>query len=54
MSAPQQSSIHNQLLAGLAAKDFAALQSHLVPVELDLRQALMEPNQPAVWTSRRA
>jgi CRP-like cAMP-binding protein len=46
VSAPRQSSIRNQLLAGLAAKDFAALQSHLVPVELDLRQVLIEPNQP--------
>ncbi len=46
MSAPQQSSIRNQLLAGLPAEDFAALQSHLEPVELELRQVLIEPNQP--------
>ncbi len=46
MSAPQQSSIRNQLLAGLPAEDFAALQSHLERVELELRQVLIEPNQP--------
>src|SRR5918993_3124111 len=46
MSAPRQSSLRNQLLAGLAAEDFAALQSHLDPVQLQLRQVLFEPNQP--------
>jgi CRP-like cAMP-binding protein len=46
VSASQQSSIRNQLLAGLQAEDFAALQPHLEPVKLELRQMLIEPNQP--------
>src|SRR5919112_5849112 len=46
MSAPLQSSLRNQLLAGLPAEDFAALQPHLEPVQLELRQVLFEPNQP--------
>jgi CRP-like cAMP-binding protein len=46
VSAPQQSSIRNQLLAAFPAEDFAALQSRLEPVELELRQVLIEPNQP--------
>src|SRR5215213_9611841 len=46
MSALQQSSLRNQLLAGLARKDFARLQPHLEPVELELRRVLIEPNKP--------
>ncbi len=46
MSAPQQSSVRNQLLAALPSEDFAALQPHLEPVELELRRVLIEPNQP--------
>jgi hypothetical protein len=46
MSASQQSSTRNQLLSGLPAEDFAALRSHLEPVKLELRQVLIEPNQP--------
>ncbi len=46
MTAPQQSSVRNQLLAVLAPEDFAALQPHLEPVELELRQVLSEPHQP--------
>ena len=46
MSASQQTSIRNQLLAALPPEDFDALQSHLEPVELDLKQVLIEPNQP--------
>jgi CRP-like cAMP-binding protein len=46
MSAPQQSSTRNQLLSALPAEDFAALQSRLEPVKLELRQVLIEPNQP--------
>jgi CRP-like cAMP-binding protein len=46
MSASQQCSTRNQLLSGLPAEDFAALNSHLEPVELELRQMLIEPNQP--------
>jgi len=45
VSAPQQSSIHNQLLAGLAPEDYAALQPHLEPVQLAVRQVLSEPDQ---------
>jgi len=46
VSALQQSSLRNQLLAGLSRKDFARLQPHLEPVELELRRVLIEPNQP--------
>jgi hypothetical protein len=46
MSTPQQPSVRNQLLAAVLAEDFAALQSHLEPVELELRQVLIEPNRP--------
>src|SRR5215216_7538326 len=46
MSALQQSSLRNQLLAGLSRKDFARLQTHLEPVELELRRVLIEPNEP--------
>ena len=46
MPAPQQSSLRNQLLAGLAPEDYHALQPHLEPVELELRQVLSEPHQP--------
>ena len=46
MAAPQQSSLRNQLLAALLPEDFAALQDHLEPVELPLRQVLIEPHQP--------
>jgi len=48
MSALQQSSLRNQLLAGLSRKDFAQLQPHLEPVELELRRVLIEPNKPIV------
>src|SRR5215213_9832687 len=46
MAAPQQSSLRNQLLAGLSPEDFAPLQPHLEPVELELRRVLIEPNRP--------
>jgi CRP-like cAMP-binding protein len=46
MAAPQQSSLRNQLLAGLSPKDFAPLRPHLEPIELDLRRVLIEPNEP--------
>jgi CRP-like cAMP-binding protein len=42
VSPPQQAS----WLAVLPAEDFAALQPHLGPVELELRRVLIEPNQP--------
>jgi CRP-like cAMP-binding protein len=46
MSAPQQSSLRNQLLAGIPHEDFAALEPHLEPVELGVRKVLFESNQP--------
>src|SRR4051794_657601 len=46
MAAPQQSALRNQILTALPAGDFAALQSHLEPVELEMRQSLIEPDQP--------
>jgi CRP-like cAMP-binding protein len=46
VSAPQQTSLRNRLLATLPSEDFAALQSHLEPVKLELRRVLIEPNQP--------
>jgi hypothetical protein len=44
VSAPQQASIGDQLLAALPAEDFGALQPHLEPAQLELRQTLIEPN----------
>ena len=46
MAALQQSSLRNQLLAGLSPKDFAPLRPHLEPVALDLRRVLIEPHEP--------
>src|SRR4051812_34141209 len=46
MSAPQQALIRNQLLATMPREDYAALQPHLEPVSLELKQVLIEPNQP--------
>ena len=46
MSVPQQSSLRNQLLAGLSREDFARLRPHLEPVDLELRRVLIEPNRP--------
>jgi CRP-like cAMP-binding protein len=46
MSAPQQSTLRNQLLTALPAEDFAALQAHLEPVDLPLREVLFEADQP--------
>jgi CRP-like cAMP-binding protein len=43
---PQQVSIGNRLLASLSPEDFAALQPHLEPVSLDMRQVLIAPNEP--------
>jgi len=44
MQAPQQISIGNRLLASLSSEDFEALQPHLEPVPLPVRQVLIEPN----------
>ncbi|HYF55450.1 MAG TPA: Crp/Fnr family transcriptional regulator [Salinarimonas sp.] len=46
MSASQQSSVRNRLLAILPPDDFAALQPHLEPVAFELRQVLIEPGKP--------
>jgi CRP-like cAMP-binding protein len=46
MPAPHQSFIRNQLLAAMPREDFAALQPRLEPVQLELRQVLIEPDQP--------
>ena len=46
MHTPQQLSITNRLLASLSSEDFAALQLHLEPVPLPVRQVLIDPNTP--------
>src|SRR5215213_10410703 len=46
MAALQQSSLRNQLLAGLSRADFASLRPNLEQVDLELRRVLIEPNQP--------
>jgi len=46
MAELQQKSVRNRLLAGLTPGDFASIQTHLEPVELELRQVLINPNQP--------
>jgi hypothetical protein len=46
MAALQQSSLRNQLLAGLSRADFAALRPNLEPVDLELHRMLIEPNEP--------
>lgn len=42
----KQSVLRNHLLAGLAPEDYNALQPHLEPVQLNLRQVLSEADQP--------
>jgi CRP-like cAMP-binding protein len=46
VSQPQQSTVRNRLLKRLSAEDFALLQPHLEPMATELRQTLIEPNQP--------
>jgi hypothetical protein len=46
MAALQQTSLRNQLLAGLLPEDFALLQPHLDSIALALRRVLLEPKQP--------
>ena len=41
-----QSSITNQLLAALSPNDFALLQKHLEPVDLQLRQQVVRAGEP--------
>ena len=47
MAELQQKSVRNRLLAGLTPDHFASIQVHLEPVDLELRQVVIEPNQPA-------
>ena len=46
MSQPQQSAVRNRLLRALSREDFALLQPHLEPVQTELRQTLITPNEP--------
>jgi CRP-like cAMP-binding protein len=46
VSAPRRSDVRNRLLAALAPDDRAALQPHLEPVKVELRQVLIEPGKP--------
>jgi CRP-like cAMP-binding protein len=46
MSPIQQSAVRNNLLAALPPDDFARLAPALLPVRLDLKQTLHEPEQP--------
>jgi CRP-like cAMP-binding protein len=46
MSALQQSTLRNQLLAGMTREDFEALKPHLMPAHFELRKVLHAPNQP--------
>ena len=46
MAALQQTSLRNQLLAGLLPEDSAPLQPRLEPIALVLRRVLLEPKQP--------
>lgn len=42
----RQKSTQNQLLAGLAVDDFAAIQPHVTTVDLPLRKPLQVRNRP--------
>ena len=46
MSQTQQSTVRNRLLKAMAPDDFALLQPHLEPVQTELRQTLIAPNEP--------
>ena len=46
ISTPRQASLRNQLLSRMAPEDFDALQPHLEPVQLALRQHLFEADTP--------
>ncbi|WP_244612387.1 Crp/Fnr family transcriptional regulator [Methylobacterium haplocladii] len=41
-----QPPVRNRLLRHCEASDFARLEPHLVPIQLDLRQSLISPNEP--------
>ena len=46
MSEPQQATVRNRLLKAMSPDDFARLQPHLQPVQTELRQTLIAPNDP--------
>ena len=46
MSQPQHSTVRNRLLKAMSPDDFALLQPHLEPVQTELRQTLIAPNEP--------
>src|SRR4051794_25320180 len=46
MAHPQQASVRNRLLAALTLDTFWLLQPHLEPVPLELRQWVIETQQP--------
>jgi CRP-like cAMP-binding protein len=46
MSQPHQSAVRNRLLKALSPDDFALLQPHLEPVNLTLRQMVVEAGEP--------
>ncbi len=46
MSQPQQTTVRNRLLKALSSDDFALLQPHMEPTKVELKQTLIEPNQP--------
>jgi CRP-like cAMP-binding protein len=43
---PQQSAVRNRLLKALSPDDFALLQPHLEPMDLTIRQVVIEPGEP--------
>jgi CRP-like cAMP-binding protein len=46
VSQPQQSAVSNRLLQALPPDDFALLQPHLEPIDLTIRQMVIEPGAP--------
>src|SRR5215213_6233282 len=46
MTQRQQTSVRNRLLSGLTPEDFGLLQPHLEPISLELRQWVIETQQP--------
>ena len=52
MRSPQQESVRNRLLSALPVDDFRLVQPHLEAVPLELRQWLVEANQPIMYAIR--
>src|SRR5215213_4787497 len=46
MSQPNQSNLHNRLLRTLSPEDFGLLQPHLKHLSVNLRDVLIQPNEP--------